>query len=103
MDYRKSRIQDDYQQALVKWALRLARVKTRAWIETVYTGSSSTTGNVSLGLKPGRGLKQMQWQKAHGGVIVSLGLKPGRGLKHVEYLIHVKRARYTGAYRVPIA
>ncbi|SCC94833.1 hypothetical protein THIX_60891 [Thiomonas sp. X19] len=36
---------------------------------------------VSLGLKPGRGLKRVGRDLNPGGISVSLGLKPGRGLK----------------------
>ncbi|SCC94838.1 hypothetical protein THIX_60896 [Thiomonas sp. X19] len=63
-------------------ARRLARVKTRAWIETTHALSEFAPADVvSLGLKPGRGLKHRSPQWRQSTPIVSLGLKPGRGLK----------------------
>ncbi|SCC94836.1 hypothetical protein THIX_60894 [Thiomonas sp. X19] len=59
----------------------LARVKTRAWIETRSCVSKPTVRPVSLGLKPGRGLKPFAVVPEGYRIEVSLGLKPGRGLK----------------------
>ncbi|SCC94835.1 hypothetical protein THIX_60893 [Thiomonas sp. X19] len=85
---------------------RLARVKTRAWIETSWIPCWQRRRIVSLGLKPGRGLKPIGWTNGWNLGLslarvktrawietwtrrwpsseppsVSLGLKPGRGLK----------------------